>query len=110
MTYIWSAPLSGDMHSASSFYVPSLQLTESLENNGMDSFPLVKHTCGNLEPPAEGLRALFLKSPIIYFGRARSVPQLYGVFVVAEHFLFAEVCFSLVVARSRIVYDYIAPP
>ncbi|KII69421.1 hypothetical protein RF11_11065 [Thelohanellus kitauei] len=71
----------------------------------MNSFLLVTPTSGNLPPPAEGLGALSLRFPIIHLESER-----YGVFVVVEHCLFVVICSSLVLARSKVVCDFIAPP
>ncbi|KII74698.1 hypothetical protein RF11_11396 [Thelohanellus kitauei] len=47
------------------FNAPTHELSESLENEA------------NIKPPAEGIGTFFLRSPIICFGSARFVPQLY---------------------------------
>ncbi|KII73608.1 hypothetical protein RF11_16309 [Thelohanellus kitauei] len=64
---------------ASSFDTTTPWLTESLENEGMNSFPLVALTSRKRAPLAENYGSLFFRYPIINFGSARLVPQLYVV-------------------------------
>ncbi|KII60448.1 hypothetical protein RF11_11901 [Thelohanellus kitauei] len=66
----------------------SPELTESLENEEMNSLPLVTIMIGNLELPAEG---------------CGSLPE------ISDNLLW-KIGSSLIVARSRMVCDYIAPP
>ncbi|KII71240.1 hypothetical protein RF11_11759 [Thelohanellus kitauei] len=75
---------------ASSFDAPASEISDSLENEGMNSFPLVTLTSGNLAPSS-----------------SRYVPSPYGVFVVVENFIFVEFCSSSYSARFRMVCDFI---
>ncbi|KII71754.1 hypothetical protein RF11_07973 [Thelohanellus kitauei] len=94
--HILPLPLGARLFLASPFDAPSPELTESLENEGMNSFP--------------SRYAYEWELIISRRGTARFVPQLLGGYVVVEYFPFVETCSSLVVARSRVVCDFIAPP